>query len=70
MQSVLHLLVVTTKKEREIFLHTVTLLNSRSVAAKFEYKAFPKLAASTIESLYIRIYMVILWPNIEYGATK
>ncbi len=41
-----------------------------SVAAKFEYKAFPKLAASTIESLYIRIYMVILWPNIEYGAIK
>ncbi len=41
-----------------------------SVAAKFEYKAFPKLAASTIESLYIQIYMVILWPNIEYGATK
>jgi hypothetical protein len=41
-----------------------------SVAAKFEYKAFPKLAASTIESLYIRIYMAILWPNIEYGATK
>ncbi len=41
-----------------------------SVAAKFEYKAYSNLAAGKIESLYIRIYMVILWPNIEYRATK
>jgi hypothetical protein len=30
------------------------------VAAKFEYKAYSNLAASKIESLYIRIYRVIL----------
>ena len=41
-----------------------------SVAAKFEYKAYSNIAARKIEFLYIRIYMVILWPNIEYSATK
>jgi hypothetical protein len=43
---------------------------SGSVAAKFEYKVYSNLAAGKIESLYIRIYMVILWPNIKDRATK
>jgi hypothetical protein len=50
--------------------NTLPVLEGGSVAAKFEYKEYSNLAAGSIESPYIRIYVVILWPNIEYRATK